>query len=140
MTNLFYRVFTRPRPLPDSCIAAKKSLFDYFVGSHKQGWRHRKPKCLRGLEIDDQFMLCGLHDGKVGWQCSAKDLAGVFPEQTYHFKEISSVADQSADLRGAPSTVEAWDGMALRQRDNQSTLHREIGFVPHEQRGLMLCD
>jgi hypothetical protein len=31
----------------------KTELFDDLVGSHKQGWRHRKPKRFRGLEVDD---------------------------------------------------------------------------------------
>ncbi|MEY2395707.1 MAG: hypothetical protein QOF94_2052 [Acidobacteriaceae bacterium] len=31
----------------------KAELFDDLVGSHKQGWRHRKPKRFRGLEVDD---------------------------------------------------------------------------------------
>jgi hypothetical protein len=31
----------------------KAQSFDNLVGSHKQGWRHRKPKRFRGLEVDD---------------------------------------------------------------------------------------
>jgi len=33
--------------------------FDYLVGAGKQRLRHGEPECLRGLEIDDQFILGG---------------------------------------------------------------------------------
>ena len=32
-----------------------KGLFDYFVGSDQQRWRHVEAECFGCLEIDDEF-------------------------------------------------------------------------------------
>jgi hypothetical protein len=42
----------------------KAQSLDNLVGSHKQGWRHRKPKRLRSFEIDDHQILCWQLDGE----------------------------------------------------------------------------
>jgi tripartite-type tricarboxylate transporter receptor subunit TctC len=44
-------------PLPDSCSAAKKALFDHLVGAGEQRVRHGQAERLGGLEIDREPVL-----------------------------------------------------------------------------------
>src|SRR5690242_19596339 len=50
------------------------ALFDHLIRSQQQCLRDRQTQGLRGLEIDDQFKLGGLLDGKVGGPGALEDL------------------------------------------------------------------
>jgi hypothetical protein len=41
----------------DSCSAAKRSLFDHFIGAGEQRRRNFEAKCFRGLEVNHQLVL-----------------------------------------------------------------------------------
>jgi hypothetical protein len=45
----------RKEPQPDLCSAAKRSLFDYLIGSSEQRLRDREAERFSGLKVDDQF-------------------------------------------------------------------------------------
>jgi hypothetical protein len=51
-----------------------ESLFDNRVGGDQQGRRHRKPKRLRSLEIDDHQKLDGHLNWKVCRLCATDNL------------------------------------------------------------------
>jgi hypothetical protein len=48
----------------------RAALFNHLVGAQEERFRDRQPKCLRGLEIDNQLELGRLHDRQV---------SGLFP-------------------------------------------------------------
>jgi hypothetical protein len=54
-------------PFSDSCTATRESLFDHLVRAREKGRRdfHAERSC--GLEINDERVLVGLLNGKVGW-------------------------------------------------------------------------
>src|SRR5262249_58463528 len=39
------------------CVATKQALIDHLIGGGKQRLRHTKTERLRGLEVDDKFVL-----------------------------------------------------------------------------------
>jgi len=40
--------------------------FDYLVGASEQRWQHSEAERLGGCEVDGEFELGGLFDGKFG--------------------------------------------------------------------------
>src|SRR5262249_61505907 len=50
----------------NSARADDPILMDHLVGSLYEGLRNRKAENLGGLEVDDQFKLGWLLDGKIG--------------------------------------------------------------------------
>src|SRR5438477_7235854 len=49
------------RFVPNSEVAVS---FEYLVGASEQRWRHSEPKCIGGSQIDGEFELGGLFNGK----------------------------------------------------------------------------
>jgi len=53
------------------------SLFNNLICPQQQRRRDHEAESLGGLEVDDQFELTGLFDGKVVWLCAFEDLVDV---------------------------------------------------------------
>jgi hypothetical protein len=54
---------SRPVRLPPVCPA---HLLDHLISQEEQGWGHRDPERLGGLEVEDQLEPGRLLDGQVG--------------------------------------------------------------------------
>src|SRR3954467_13687682 len=61
-------------PQPDSCSAAKRSLFNNLVGAGEQRGRDRKAKRLCGLEVDKKLKFRGLLNRKIRGVYTFEDL------------------------------------------------------------------
>ena len=75
--------------------AAKRYLFDHLVGGGKQRLWHGEPECLRGIEIDDQFIFGGRLHREIAQLLAleyAIDVAGRAPVKV---NVIRSVGDQA---------------------------------------------
>src|SRR4051794_24865814 len=84
-------------PQPNSCTAANSLLFDHVVDTGEQCWGYIEPKRLRSFEVDYQFELCRLFDGKVcgAFPCeNATDIVACATEQGW---VIRSIRHQPAD-------------------------------------------
>ena len=61
----------------------KSQLLDHLIGATKQYGRHREPKSLGGLEIDDQLeskVHLAVRSGVVGVQQIAKIIRNAFSD------------------------------------------------------------
>src|SRR3954447_19824874 len=70
--------------------------FDHLVGAAEQGRRNVDAEHPRGLRVDDELELGGLHDGQVGGLGALEDAAGVHALLPIRVHDIGSVAHQSA--------------------------------------------
>jgi hypothetical protein len=52
-------------------------IIDHLVGAGEQHGRHVEPECSRGLQVDDELELGGLHDRQVGGLRALEDLTGL---------------------------------------------------------------
>ena len=63
------------------------ALLDHFVGPGKYCWRNCETECLRGLEINDKFVLIRYLHWQVGRPLSLEDaiyIDGGLPELRQH--------------------------------------------------------
>src|ERR1700730_1328857 len=96
------RVRQHVRSVPNSEVAAS---FNHLVGSGEQCRRHGEAKCLRGLEIDDQFEFRRLLDRQLGWLCSFQDLVGVDRGSTIQVEYIRPVGNEATEFHKLPSVI-----------------------------------
>ena len=61
----------------------QKGLFDQLVGGDKQALRDGDAERLRCLEIDNQFDLGGLLDGKIGRLLAFENTTAITPAKWY---------------------------------------------------------
>ena len=55
----------RRRAMSEKCLNSEVAVsFEYLVGASEQRWRHSEPKCIGGSQIDGEFELGGLFNGK----------------------------------------------------------------------------
>ena len=65
------------RHLVGAARGPSTSSLDHLVGAGEQRRRHIKAERSRGLKIDDEFELGGLHDRQVGRLGAFEDLTGI---------------------------------------------------------------
>ena len=75
---------------------SKPRLFDHLIGSCQQRRRHGETKCLRGLEIDRQFVLDRCLHRQVGRLLAFEDAVDVARRSPILFGRIRPVGDQAA--------------------------------------------
>jgi hypothetical protein len=77
------------------------SLFDHLVGAGEQRGRHCEAKCLRRLEIDDQFELGWLLNRQITRLLTFKDATGINADDAKRIRKVLSVTHETASLRDA---------------------------------------
>src|SRR6516164_11500406 len=85
-----------------SCIrvrSAHGNSLDHLVGAGKQRRRNFDAQRTRGRRIDDELEFGGLHHGQVGGLSALEDAASIDAKLPKYFREVRSVAHQTADLR-----------------------------------------
>src|SRR6516165_74824 len=76
----------------------KGSLFDNFVSAGKERRWHSKAKRLRGLEVDDQFILRRLLIRQIAGLFATKNTVDVGRAATVKVDTIRSVIDQATNF------------------------------------------
>src|SRR5207249_5010758 len=82
----------RPVRLIPVCLAC---LLDHLIGQEQQGWGHRDPERLGGLEVEDQREPRRLLHRQVGGLGALEDLihiGGGTPERVWHARAIEHEA------------------------------------------------
>src|SRR5262249_6739116 len=82
----------KPVTLADSCNAAKKRLFDHFVGAGENRRRDGEAEYPGGLRVDDQLERARLHYGQVRRFCTFEDAPSVDSCLTKPVRDVGSVA------------------------------------------------
>ena len=88
--------FVRFVPIADKRTAAKKLLFDHFVGAGEQRRGHIKTKCLRAFQIDYQLVFGGPLHGKIGRLLTLENAVDVISCVDGLTDDFRSVRDQAA--------------------------------------------
>lgn len=90
-TELLWYGKRRNGPLPEVL-----ALFDHLVGACQHGLGNGEAKRLRGLEVDNQFLLDWCLDRQVGRLLALEDAINVTGRASKLVDPIRSVGDQSA--------------------------------------------
>jgi hypothetical protein len=72
-----------------SAACAVARLFDYLVGTREQRRRHRETKCLRCLEVDDQFYFRSLLHRQLARLRTLEKAAGIDAYLAIHFRIVN---------------------------------------------------
>src|ERR1700688_4901916 len=84
-----------PHGDPDS----KGKSLDHLIRAQQQRLRDRDAERLRGLEVDDEFKLGGLLDGKVPGLGALENLVDVCSDKAIEFSKHWSVSHQPTGTR-----------------------------------------
>src|SRR5262249_30126785 len=90
-------------------------LFDHLVGAGDERRRHREAKRLGGLEIDNEFELCGLLDRQIGGLNSLEN----FVDKDRGALEVRGVVGRVRDQTSGPRSV------TVARQSNKTVLCRE---------------
>src|SRR5262249_15478786 len=98
--------------------AQQRSLFDQLVGAVEQRRRHLKPKCRRGLEVDDQLELCRLLDRQIRSLLPLENPASIGANLAITIQHAGSIANQATRLDEISQVIYCGHRVARRQRDD----------------------
>src|SRR5262245_59542010 len=103
------------------CQAARSScarLLDHLIRPRQQGGRDRQAEGLGGFEVDDEFELCWLLDGKIGGLGPLQDLVHIASGAAEQIGQAWPVRHKSTILHG----------LSVRIARRQAVLGRELGY------------
>src|SRR5438094_1074538 len=95
---------------------ANADLFDDLIRPQQQRLWNRQPKSLRGLEVDDEFELGWLLDGKVGGLRALEDLVHIDRRTSIEVTILRPIRHEITSLGVTLDPVHGW----------QATVHREL--------------
>jgi hypothetical protein len=71
-------------------------LFDHLVGARQKHWRDLDAERPRGLEVDEQFVLCRRLHRKNGGLLALKDAIDVTGRMPVLVEQIGTIGDEAA--------------------------------------------
>src|SRR5262249_18313432 len=81
------------------------SLDDFVRAAHQREWPC-DPERLGGWEMDDQFPLGGLLQGKIAGLVALENPARIDPDQPIGFRLVAAVADEAAGRSKSPILID----------------------------------
>src|SRR5262245_52807031 len=121
-------------PLPDSCSAANRYLFDHLVGSTEQREWDGNAKRVGGFQIEDQLGLHRLLDRQIGWLLALENTASIDAALMVRVRKAVSIADQAACHDVLAKWVHRGHRVAGGQCDNLLAPAIEEWITAYDQR------
>src|SRR5262245_24422346 len=81
------------------------ALLDHLVCPQQHRLRNRQTQRLRRLEVDDEFELCGLLDGQIGWLGPLEDLIHLGGGPPVEIEKARPVSHEAAGLHTLADAV-----------------------------------
>src|ERR1700730_12777977 len=117
-----------------------KRSFDDLVGALQNSLRDRQPKCLGGLEVDDQLEVCRPLHRKISRLGALEDLSDISADQVPIAGLARSIADQAARGDRLTLLIDRRNGIACRQRHELVAPAGEERVTADDKRAGMLLD
>jgi hypothetical protein len=117
------------KPLSPARQEEQHALLDHLVRPQEERLRDRQPERFRGLEVDDQFELRGLLDGKVSGLGALEDSA----HQREELARIETETTRRAQAIAAGGTL---PGLVAAMQERERPEPRGEGLVPGPRRQL----
>src|SRR5262249_54002439 len=112
---------------------------NHVVGSLLKNPRYVEAKRLRGLEVDDQFVL----DRRLNWQLgrflALEDAIGIGRAERKIIELVNSVGQQAADFSEDSARIDGRETIASCKRCDFCTMEVREGIGHHDQSAIRLA-
>jgi hypothetical protein len=102
-------------------------LLDHLVGTIKQRWRHSKPECLGGLQVNHQFEFGGGLHRQVSGLLAFKDAINVTSSFAVWINRVWPITDQATVGAVRGERIDCWQSISGCERDDQIAIINNQG-------------